>query len=531
VGFPASAFFMPKLDLYQSIPHSKSVKSKPLLTQGRLMKITNISLIAAIAIGSGAFAASDLAGAFKEGKTTGTLKAVYLNTQMSTESGTTTDFSGYAVGGKLKYVTAPLYGISAGVEFLTTNDLGSKSQDTTGGVLSFGKNDPTILMASNVDGNGLVKNGWGSGSALGASYINAVYGKNDITLGRFELPTPLAASKETRMLPTVFQGAVAHVKEIPDTILAFAYVNGVKDRDSNKFVKMGEGALNAVGAVYVPNAGTTVTQANAAAAAVNSSALDDAKNANVFAAAAIYTGVAGLTLQAWDYRVTNILNAVYLQADYKTKVAGLDVFAAAQYLRESDIGNFKNIYAGLIDGIDSQLMGAKLGAIVAGVTLTGAYTKVSDGKTTKHGGIVAPWDGTPAFTDSANNNNLGGAVFVDGTATIYGGSYAAGSSNWKIQADYDFASVGVKGLTCSASYAKYDRKYDLTKVGMSGFDVNEINLTGKYAFDGGLKGLAFTGMIIPMDIQANNDTQINTDAKKATASDRTQYRAYLTYNF
>ena len=124
-------------------------------------------------------------------------------------------------------------------------------------------------------------------------------------------------------------------------------------------------------------------------------------------------------------------------------------------------------------------------------------------------------------------------MFVDGAATIYGGSYAAGSKNWKAQVDYDFANVGVKGLNGSVSYAQYDRKYDLTVVGETGFDVNEWNIMAKYSFDGALKGLGLQGLIIPMTVKANDEArQVGTSAAaKAMTSDRTQYRAYVTYSF
>lgn len=503
------------------------------------MKFTKLSLatIVAMGLGSSAFAASDLAEAFKEGKVSGTVKAIYLDTALQETSGTTTDAQTFAVGGKLKYTTAPLYGFTAGVEFLTTQDLGTKSQKNTGGILGAGENDPTLLIANTNDADGLSKSNYGSGSALGSAYVSYAFGKDDITVGRFELPTPLAASKETRMLPTVFQGAVAHVKDIPNTVLAAAFVNGVKERDSDKFVKMGQAALNNLGQLGLTGAGGVATPENLKTLKTSGGfitdvgALNDAKNSQVYAAAAVYLGIPGVVLQAWDYYATNILNAVYVQADYKTKLGGVDFSAAAQYIRESDVGNFKKIWSGTVNGIDAQLYGAKVAAGIAGFTGTLAYSQVSDGKADKLGGVIAPWDGTPAFTDSANNNNLGGAVLVDGTASIYGGSYAAGSKNWKAQVDYDFANIGVKGLNASVSYAIYDRKWDTTKLGMKGFDVKEWNIMAKYSFDGALKGLGVQGLIIPMDIKENDASQVATTANKAMASDRTQYRAYVTYSF
>ena len=259
------------------------------------MKFTKLSLatIVAMGLGSSAFAASDLAGAFKEGKVSGTVKAIYFDTalQQTDSASNTTDAQTFVVGGKLKYTTAPLYGFTAGVEFLTTQDLGTKSQKNTRGILGAGENDSTLLMANTNDADGRSKSNYGSGSALGSAYINYAFGKDDITVGRFELPTPLVASKESRMLPTVFQGAVVHVKDIPDTVLAAAFLNGVKERDSDKFVKMGQAALNNLGQLGVAGAGPAATPTTTDAGALN-----DAKNSQVYAAAAIYLGIPGVVL-------------------------------------------------------------------------------------------------------------------------------------------------------------------------------------------------------------------------------------------
>lgn len=503
-----------------------------------MKKNISVSLVTILAIcATNAVAADSLEGAFKEGKVTGTVKAVYLKTTLTDEGAAPSNASSFAVGGKLKYETASLYGVTAGAEFMTTNELGlGKSNSNTaqifGGAASKNnQDDPTILMNDS------------SGSVLGQAYVQYVAGKTIVKIGRQELDTPLAGPKETRLLPTTFQAAVVINKDIANTTLIGAYVTAQKERQSDKFVTMGKaafangtngmGALGGLGATgglgitvpgntYGTGTGLTLNDANA---------LNNALDSKVLAVAAIYTGISGTTLQAWNYRASDVLNAIYLQADYTTKIGGANVFAAVQYLKENDIGSFDRIFTinGDAFGVDSSLLGFKAGFGISGAKLSVAYTQVSDSSAKNFGGIIAPWDGTPAFTDSANNNNLPGLSLVDGVGTVYGGSYAAGSKNIKVQADYDFASMGIKGLTGMVSYAQYDRQFKATatKIGMQGYDVNEWNIMAKYAFAGGLKGLSVIGMIIPMDVQANDATQTLTGTK----SDRTQYRGFVTYNF
>ena len=114
-----------------------------------MKKMLSIAAVAALATSS--FAASDLAGAFKEGKTSGQVRAMYLKTDIKDSS---VDPSAFAVGGKLAYETAPLYGISAGVAFYTTQDLGTKSE-------TFAKVDTSLY-----------NDGGSSYSLLGQAYLS-----------------------------------------------------------------------------------------------------------------------------------------------------------------------------------------------------------------------------------------------------------------------------------------------------------------------------------------------------------------------
>ena len=93
------------------------------------MKKVVLSFVVASTVATiGSFAASDLAGAFKEGKASGQVRAFYINRDYAfadpkgaATSNSNLDRDGLALGGKIGFETAPLFCVSAGAVFDTTN--------------------------------------------------------------------------------------------------------------------------------------------------------------------------------------------------------------------------------------------------------------------------------------------------------------------------------------------------------------------------------------------------------------------------
>lgn len=494
--------------------------------KGKTMTYSTVMIggAAAFILASSACAADDLSGALKGGKLSGTFKGAYLETVLDNGAGAA-DAATMAVGGKLKYETAAVSGWSAAAAFMTTDAINGSSTGVAkylGGSSLGGKTDPTLLI-----------NGKG-GAVLGEAYVKYVGGPATVKFGRQEIDLPLVGTKETRILPTTFHALLASTKSLDGLTLYAGGIIEQKERNSDRLVTMGRAAIvnstaNGTGTLggFGAPGGFGASVSTASLSPVWSNTLDS----RLYAAGAVYEGITGAKLQLWDFYATDFINAVYVQGDYKTSLAGAGIVGAVQYLRESDTGNFRDALATVsaaATGLDASLYGAKIAASAQGGSLMLAYTQVSDSTASKLGGIIAPWDGTPAFTDTANNNNLPGFVVVDGLGTIYGGSYAAGSHNTKIQIDYDFAALGLKGLTGLVSRATYDRKYDPSRLAMCGYDVTEWDIVGKYAFGGSLKGLSVMGMVIPMDVKANAAAQ---EPLTGTKSDRIQYRTFVTYQF
>jgi hypothetical protein len=378
------------------------------------MKKIVLSVVAASTVASiGSFAADDLTSAFKDGKASGQIRAFYITRdydKRNNDAGTP-DRSGFALGGKLGFETAPMYGVSAGAMFYTTNGMGLKNADVT-------KVDPT-LFATGTDKPDT--------TYLGQAYIQAVIGKTTMKVGRQELNTPLAGMDDARMLPNLFEAAVIINKDVPETVLIGAVVTRMAAGTfANGYGTNGTGLNLALQSGYGAgkDTGRFVTMSKVALG----SAVEDK---SVYAIAAINNSVKGLTLQAWDYYANDILNAIYAQVDYKFNL-GVDVTASYQFWYENSIGDK------LAGDVKSMLNGAKLAvtpAKGANVYVAASATQKNEGKRF-NGGMITPWGGTPGF--------------VQGTVTRLG--YTAGTNAWKVGGSYDI----IPGLNAHMSYAKFN---------------------------------------------------------------------------
>jgi hypothetical protein len=354
--------------------------------------------------------------------------------------------SSLATGGYIGYKSPTLSGLSLGVALYGT--YGFDMHDQTAKVAGKTLYDPS-LYGDNFENYGFV----------GQAYLNYAYGKTNLKVGRQQLDTPMAGSDDARMLPNLFEAVVLSNTDIEDTTLILAHVTketvgtfgnvygtagalslqsgyglGYKLGTDGNFATMGEIALGA---------GTDT--------------------AGVTAGAIVYQGIEGLTLTAWDYYAHDILNAVYLQADYGWNCLLSDkvkMNASAQYINESDIGD------SLAGTVDSNYWAVKLGSTYENLNVYGAYSQTGDSTGSMNGGILTPWGGMPAFTQ--------------GMVTRH--QFFANTQSWKVGGTYNFAEYGVKagayytsfdigaentyanGTAWTASEAGFDISYDVASV-------------------------------------------------------------------
>jgi len=320
----------------------------------------------------------------------------------------TPDFSGFTIGAAA-YGT---YGFD--IHNGTASDVGSKSYDPS-------------LYGDNFDNYAFI----------GQAYLNYAFGNTNIKVGRQRLDTPLAGADDARMLPNLFEAAVLSNKDVENTTLIAAHVTReTTGTFSNVYTPGALSLQSGYGLGF--KSGTSGRFANMGTIAlghndINGDGSYDNSTSGVTALAAVYTGVEGLKLQAWDYIAWDILNALYLQADYGWSVSeSVKLIAAAQYIYESDIGD---AYA---DSVSSSYVAAKLGASYDALSGYLAYSATGDSRDkTMNGGIITPWGGMPAFTQGMVTRHM----------------FFADTDTWKAAATYKFSDLGLKA---TAYYAEFD---------------------------------------------------------------------------
>lgn len=288
---------------------------------------------------------------------------------------------------------------------------------------------------------------------IGQAYLNYEFDNTNIKVGRQRLDTPLIGADDARMLPNLFEAALVTNTDIEKTTLILGQVTkettgtfsniyddnwqlgfssgygaGTTLAQSGDFVNMGTEALGNVDFRDPSNPGPV-----------------DNSTDGVTVGAVIYKGIDNLTLQAWDYYAWDILNAVYLQADYGWKCLlneNVKMNAAAQYIGQSDVGG---AFAGKVD---SNYWGVKLGASSGALSAYFAYSQTGDSDATYNGGVITPWGGMPAFTQ--------------GMVTRH--QFFADTDTWKVAATYNMkdllnADVKVTGYYCSFDVGEKSSPY------------------------------------------------------------------------
>jgi hypothetical protein len=440
------------------------------------MRKLGVGLSLALLAVSGVSAADNLEEAFKNAKTSGQIRAFYIDRTYSGKI--VNNRNSLAIGGNLGIETDPINGLSLGLKFYTTNGINLHD-----GGKSSANYDPS-LYGDDFD----------SYSMVGEAYLNYKYENTNIKIGRQKLNTPLAAADDARMLPNLFEAVVISNSDIKDTTLIAAHVTkeavgtfgNVYGTPSQLSLQSGYG--------FGYKLGTNGNFTDMGKIALGESADTD----GVSAVAAVYNGIAGLKLQAWDYYAHDILNAIYLQADYGWNCLLSDsvkMKASVQYINESDIGDK------LAGDVDSSFTAIKLGAGYSALSGYVAYsTTDSNTDAQANGGIITPWGGIPAFTQGMVTRHM---FFAD-TDTL------------KVAATYNFKELGVN-VKASIYHASFDIGANNTYKAGTAWTAKESGFDIQY-YPSSVKNLQ-------LRLRANYPTDF------APGVDWDEYRVIANYNF
>ncbi len=291
------------------------------------MKITNLSLIATLLLGSSAMALDNT-------KVTGdanvyyqTTSANYFDQGIAGSSSADTSLNLNVTTDIVKNDTVTITA-GAGYTVLSTLGLEKHVVGNTWG------NAHTVTV--NGDGTATVDNvSW-----INEAWIAATVGNTTVKVGRQALDTPLAYTETWSVEKNTFDASVLINTDLPNTTIVGAYITS------------GNGTTTDAG-----DAGTDST-GSAKVVTTGAGFYDYVSPKGVAAIGVINNSIDGLTAQAWYYNAIQVGKLTWVQAD----LALGDIKLGAQYAT-TDVTN-SNVYA------------VMAGYTTAGITATLAYSEV-----------------------------------------------------------------------------------------------------------------------------------------------------------
>jgi len=342
------------------------------------MKLIKMSLIAAVLVGSSAFAISNV-------KVKGDAKLFYNTNTNYNADGSAGGADEGIFGARNSYGQAALdlglsadltKGVSAGASMVALSSLGLQGS-----------------LVSNVwEGtNGLTDSYW-----FKTAWIAGTYGKTTAKVGRMALDTPLIFTETWSIVENTFEGAVLVNQDIPDTTLVAAYVgesngNAVNGRNYGQgtsqtdYLKINKNANALVPGIGGPNR---------IQAMKNGSNFSQFYN-GAYAAGIINNSIKPLKLQAWYYNAPQYVQDWWLEADFHMMgaIAGVE-YTGINYNLNAILG--KNINQ------SNSAVAFKLGYDLKGVaTLTGAISQT--GKTAGVSGTIGGLGAGANLAELGNN--------------------------------------------------------------------------------------------------------------------------------
>jgi len=315
------------------------------------MKLTKMSLVAALLVGSSAFADDKVNTIIDSVKVSGDVNLFYstsdakggtANTLAGHTSGTLFDKDSAAadaslnlaiaadlvkndmvtVSGKAAYTVLSTLGLENN---LVSNVWGGSHTATAGTNQSFGGSSHSAALGNVLNG-AKVENA----NYFTEAYITVAAGNSAAQLGRMEVDTPLAFTEKWSAEKNTFEGIVALNKDIPDTTVVAAYLgNG----NGNETFGTGDYRLGAtLPTSLLPASGNlnsnVQTLGLSTAGVVNGEGKFGTFGSDgAYALGVVNNSFKPLTVQGWYYAVKNIADAYWLQADLNME----GILLGAQY--------------------------------------------------------------------------------------------------------------------------------------------------------------------------------------------------------
>ena len=416
-----------------------------------------IALSLSALMATGLVAAEDFSSMIKDGKFDGYVRLHHINTSTSD----TVAITGSFIGGKLKYETAPLYGLSIGTAMYTSHDTGLTKWD-------YLTKDKYNQVAGGLAGNKDIGSTgrFNNYSTIGEAYLNYKYSKTSAKLGRQTFASPMTTSEVT-IIPNLYEAGVLTVKEIDNLTIQAAHLSRMMfgTRATTESQLIGDGGVYGI----VTGAGLAhakATEGKEVFHNMGKAAFGDKGSDKGVTTLSVEYDKGPLKLRVWDYYAQDMFNTAYADIDYKMDLSGAKLFLSAQALHQTDVGDFKtsdasdalkaektvtdisgkkkDIYKTQISkngDIDAFFWGIQAKVKISDFMINTAFTQNTKGH------IINPWGGNFGYTSTIFSRN----------------ENRADTDAYKLGFNYDFATLGVKGLKFIYNFAEYKSDVDTTE--------------------------------------------------------------------
>jgi hypothetical protein len=262
--------------------------------------------------------------------------------------------------------------------------------------------------------------------------------KTDLSVGRLEVMTPLTDSAVLRgkpslelrnhwysdkdrldwwwITPSAYEGILLESYDIENLKIYASVLNRFKDPASDHF---------------------------------SDSLLNVGDFGKIYIAGVEYKLQDSMKLQFYDLYADNFANTYYIQADYLKRSDSWGYFTSLQYLNQKDSGNNTTT-------LDSSLVGSKVGGYYQGWQLWAALSETGADNALEENGVVTPFKGMVAFTNSFVLRN----ALPPRNRNLYNtdGAYKADTLSKKIALEYLGSYDKLSELSCMISATEYRHK-------------------------------------------------------------------------
>ena len=402
-----------------------------------------------------------------------------------------TDYFANALGGALRYETAPFHGFQVGMSGSFIFNIGSSDlskPDSASGQLN--RYEIGLFDIQNPKNKRDIAD-------LEEIYLKYNFRKSYVLFGRQFINTPFINLQDGRMRPTSVSGLWLSIDEVKTLHVEGGILHNISPRSTVGWFNPGE----SIG-LYPGGVNTDGTKSEYA----------EHLNSKVIAMAGFqWAPVKYLQLHLWDMYTHNISNSLLVQADLQYPFKDNTLFAAGQMIRQDalkDGGNADPAKTYFDKGAKAMTFGAKLGWKNKAFEISANYNRITD-----HGRYLMPreWGRDPFFTFLPRERNEG---FGDVHAVM-------GKINYNIQ------KINLKFSLAGGYYKMPDVKdFRLNKYGLPTY--SQINLDIRYQFPGRMKGLEAQFLIAG---KINVGETYNNAKFVINKTDMVSYNLVINYHF